>query len=67
MNLKLTRTSFIIKEIKPLPPRGESHHHILQINVNFSNTSSKSESITKCDINKADFNSMRIFLTNLDW
>ena len=68
IDLILTKTPDIINDLNYLPPVGKSHHLTLQLNLNLSpKIKQNSEVITKFDMNKANFDSIRGYLSDVDW
>ena len=68
IDLILTKSPDIVNELKYLPPIGKSHHLTLELDLNLSpKIKQNSHIITKFDINKADFESIRQHLSDVDW
>ena len=69
IDLILSKKPDIIENLTFHPPLGKSHHNafIFNINHNVHKTPNKTMPITKYNISKGDFSSMRQYFTEINW
>ena len=67
IDLILSNESKLVQNMKYFPPMGMSHHSVLAFCLNFSRPKPDLSPVTKLQVDKGDYCSMRAFISSVDW